>query len=133
MSAEEDFEIVRASWAANSRGGIRAGLHLISEDIEIVPFGAALQGKVYHGHDGVLEWWDNEIVPNWESFETIAEDFEPVGEKLLVFGHWRARGRTSGVDLKMPATWVVEVRDGKIAHWQTYTDRDEARQAIGLA
>ena len=79
-----------------------------------------------------MDWWDNEIVPSWESFEVIAEDFRRVGNRLLVFGHWRANGRTSGMKLEMPATWVVEVRDGKIASWQTFTDRTEALEAVGL-
>jgi hypothetical protein len=36
------------------------------------------------------------------------------------------------VELDIPATWVVEVRDGKITYWQTYTDRDQALREIGL-
>jgi ketosteroid isomerase-like protein len=35
--------------------------------------------------------------------------------------------------LEMPATWVVEVREGKIASWQTFTDRKEAFEAVGLS
>jgi uncharacterized protein len=132
MSSDDDFEVVRKSWKAISQGGVRPALHLISDDVELVPFGAAFQGKSYRGHDGALDWWDNEIVPNWESFEVIAEDCEHVGAQLLVFGRWRARGRSSGVDLETPATWVVEVRDGKIARWQTFTDRGEALEAVGL-
>jgi ketosteroid isomerase-like protein len=37
-----------------------------------------------------------------------------------------------GVELEVPATWVVEVRDGKIAFWRTFTDRDEAHRFVGL-
>jgi ketosteroid isomerase-like protein len=60
------------------------------------------------------------------------ESFERVGDKLLVTGRWKARGIESGVELDMPASWVVEVRGGKIAYWQTYTDHDQARRDIGL-
>ena len=49
-----------------------------------------------------------------------------------MYGLWKARGRDSGIDLEMPATWVVEIRDGKIAYWQTFTDRDEAHEFAGL-
>lgn len=132
MPGDEDFEVVRKAWDAMSRGGAQATLPFISEGVEIVPFGAAFQGKSFAGHEGVLDWWDNEIVPAWETFEVFPEDFERVGDRLLVFGHWLARGRASGVSLEMPATWVIEVRDGKIARWQTFTDRAEARASVGL-
>ena len=131
-SKDQDFELVREAWAS-ARGDIRNSLRFYCEDIEIKPFGATLEGGVYRGHQQVLAWWDNEIVPSWEAFEVIAEDFRRVGNRLLVFGHWRASGRTSGMKLEMPATWVVEVREGKIASWQTFTDRKEAFEAVGLS
>ena len=133
MSADEDFEVVREAWAMQSReGNVNCWLHLAAEDIELVPFGADLQGKVYRGHEGLLEWWDTEIAPNWESFEALPQQFQAVDRRLLIFGRWRARGRTSGVELDAPGTWIIEVRDGKIAWLQTYTDRSEALEAVGL-
>jgi ketosteroid isomerase-like protein len=132
MTSDEDFELIREVWAA-PKGDIRNALPFYCADIEIVPFGATLEGRVYRGHKEVVAWWDNEIVPNWEAFETIAEDVRRVGTRLLVFGHWRARGRTSRLRLEMPATWVVDVRGGKIARWQTFTDRVEALEAVGLS
>ena len=47
-------------------------------------------------------------------------------------GHWHARGKESGVVLDIPATWVIEVRDGKMAYWQTYTDHSQALRDIGM-
>jgi ketosteroid isomerase-like protein len=69
----------------------------------------------------------------WELFQVFPERFQRVGEKLLVTGHWHARGFESGVELDIPASWVIEVRDGKIAYWQTYTDHEQARRDVGLA
>ena len=125
----EDFEVVQAAWEGFSRARLADVLDHLHPDIEVVPFGAAMEGKTYRGHAGVRDWWEHEIQASWETFETHAEDFEDVGDRLLVFGHWVARGRTSGVELRRRATWVVDVRDGKIARWQTYTDRDEALRA----
>jgi ketosteroid isomerase-like protein len=130
--ADEDIEVVRRVWDAFTRGDepeFRKELH---PDVVAIPFGAALEGKAYRGHEGVLGWWKNEILVTWEQFEVHAEHFERVGDKLLVTGRWKARGIESGVDLDLPATWVVEVRDGKVAYWQTYTDREQARRDIGL-
>ena len=124
--------MVRRAWAAGNRRdeqGFRQELH---PEIEAVPFGAAMEGKSYRGRDEVIHWWRDDALANWEVFETIPEAFRRVGDKLLVTGHWRARGKGSGVELNVDASWVVEVRDGKIVYWQTYTDHSQALRDIGL-
>jgi ketosteroid isomerase-like protein len=37
------------------------------------------------------------------------------------------------VELDIAATWVIEVRDGKIVYWQTYTDHGQALRDVGMA
>jgi len=91
-----------------------------------------MEGRSYHGHDGILDWWNNEILAAWEVFEVHPQQFEQVGDKLLVTGRWKARGIGSRVELDIPASWVIEVRDGKIAYWQTYTDHEQARRDVGI-
>ena len=123
-----DFEVVRTAWEAGTRGIDALLLHL-HPNVEVIPFGAAREGRSYRGHAEVRYWWEHEIEPNWETFETHAEDYQEVGGRLVVFGHWKARGRNSGVELNTPATWVVEVTDSKVVRWQTFTERAEALDA----
>jgi ketosteroid isomerase-like protein len=130
--SEADFEVIRQAWAGFSRGDVAGLLENLDPDIEVVPFGAKMEGKLYRGHQGVQDWWQHEILANWEVFETLPEEFRRVGDRILVFGRWVARGKTSGVDLQVPATWIVDMREGKIARWQTYTDRGEALAALRL-
>ena len=130
---DEDFEVVRRVWAAFNRGEQDAIADYLHPDIVAIPFGAALEGKAYRGRDDVLSWWNDEILVTWEQFEVHPERFERVAGRLLVTGRWKARGIESGVDLDLPASWVIEVRDGQIFYWQTYTDPDQARREIGLA
>ncbi len=132
MSAQAEFQLVCDTWDAFNRDDFEDGLSRIHEDAVVVPFGAAMEGKSYKGHDGILDWFRNDIRANWEQFHTHARDFRKVGDTLVVFGQWRARGRDSGVVLEVPATWAVKIRDGKIAYWQTFTDRDEALAFVGL-
>jgi ketosteroid isomerase-like protein len=131
--SDEDFEVVRRSWAAASRGDEDSMLQELHRDIVAVPFGAAMEGKAYRGPVEVMGWWRDEIMANWEYFQVLPKTFERVGHKILVTGRWNARGRESGVELNIPASWVVEVRDGKIVYWQTYTDQAQARRDAGLA
>lgn len=132
VSDEADFDVVRTVWAAFSREDDEAAIALIHPDAVIVPFGAAMEGKQYAGHEQILYWMNAEIRENWEWFHTDPQKFRKIDNHILVYGCWRARGRDSGVELEVPATWVVDVRDGKIGFWRTFTDRDEAHRFVGL-
>lgn len=128
---DPDFEVIRRAWdgfSRNDEAAFRAELH---EEIEVVPFGAAMQRQTYRGQEGVLRWWRDEVLANWEVFHTIPEDFRRAGERIVVTGRWYARGRESGVELEMPATWIVTVRDGRIVSWRTFTDRAQAMREVG--
>lgn len=130
---DEDFEVVRRAWAAASSGDEEKMTREFHPDVVAIPFGAILEGQAYRGRDGILSWWRDEIQSTWEYFEVHPEDFQRVGDRLLVTGRWKAKGIASSVDLDIPASWVIEVREGQIAYWQTYTDAEQARRDIGLA
>jgi ketosteroid isomerase-like protein len=130
MSQEKFVEVVQRAFEAWNRGDIDAFLAHLCLDVEAVPFGAALEGKVCRGHPEVRAWWaaHSDV---WETFLLCAQEFMPVGAELVVSGRWEAVGR-SGVELSTPATWVFCFRDGKIAYWQAYTSRAAALEAVGL-
>ncbi len=127
---DPDFEVIRRAWAAQSdrdEVAFRAAFH---PEIEVVPFGAEIAGKSYRGADEVIRWWRTELIANWDIYETIPERFRYVGGRILVTGIWHARGKQSGVELRTPAAWIIEVRDGQIASWRTYTDPARALRDI---
>jgi len=131
-NVDADFEVIRRAWRASGQKDLAAFERDLDPDIVTIPFGAAMEGKSYRGVDAVVGWLRDEIWANWEHFDTVPEEFTRVGQRILVTGRWHARGKASGVELDIPATWVIEVRDGKITYWRTYTDRDQALRDIGL-
>jgi ketosteroid isomerase-like protein len=131
-NVDADFEVIRRAWRASGRKDLAAFERDLDPDIVTIPFGAAMEGKSYRGVDAVVGWLRDEIWANWEHFDTVPEEFTRVGQRILVTGRWHARGKASGVELDIPATWVIEVRDGKITYWRTYTDRHQALRDIGL-
>ena len=134
MSQDQNAEVVRRAWAAVNRRDVPALLECLDPRVEAVPFGAAMEGRVYRGHEGVTGWLEREVWVTYETFEVHPDENQVIDdERLLVFGHWIARGRESGVELEATASWVVDVRDGRIVRWQTYTERDEAIEAVGLS
>ena len=131
-NVDADFEVIRRAWRASGQKDLAAFERDLDPDIVTIPFGAAMEGKSYRGVDAVVGWLRDEIWANWEHFDTVPEEFTRVGQRILVTGRWHARGKASGVELDISATWVIEVRDGKITYWRTYTDRDQALRDIGL-
>lgn len=130
--SREAVETLRRMFEAWSRGNIDAFLADACLDIEAVPLGAGFQGKVCRGQDEVRAWWEAQSEV-WETFLVCAEEFEQVDKTLVVVsGHWQAVGR-GGVEVSAPATWVIRLRDGKLAYWQAYTSRAAALEAVGLS
>ena len=130
--SQANTEVVRQAFAAWNRGDIEGYIAHLCSDVEAIPMGAALEGKVWRGHDEIRAWAQTHPEV-WETLLIWAEEFEQVDEELLlVSGHWDAVGR-SGVEMSAPATWVFGFRHAKIAYWQAYTSRAAAHEAVGLS
>jgi ketosteroid isomerase-like protein len=136
--SRENVEIVRSMFAAAARGinlGEVDDLNgLLHAEIEWIPINAALEGTRYRGHDGVRQWIED-MKRDWDYFEARPKEFRDLGDdRLLALGTWRARGRSSGVELEsQPAAWLVQLRNRKVVRMQTFTDRSQALEAAGLS
>ena len=61
------------------------------------------------------------------------DDFRDLGDRVLALGTVRAVGKESGVEVEMPYTVVVTVKDGLVTHFTDYGDREKALEAAGLS
>jgi ketosteroid isomerase-like protein len=131
--SRENVEVVRTFHRAFNERDRASLTRLTRPDFEFVPILAVLEGRVYRGHPGLLEWID-ELDQHWEIFELCPEEYHDLGDSVLCFGTWRARGRTSGVQLDdQPGAWLLQLRDGLLARSETFTDRAQALEAAGLS
>jgi ketosteroid isomerase-like protein len=127
-----NIELVRELLDAVNRLDADGMVSRIQPDYEFVPIMAALEGRVYRGRDGVYEWLAD-MDSHWEYFECCPEEYHDLGDRVIAFGHWRARGRASGVEVDgQSATWVAWVQGDRLSRWRTFTDRDEALEAAGV-
>lgn len=130
--AATNAELLQRWFEATARRDVEAILEIAHPEIEYVPIMAALEGRVYRGHEGIRQWLE-ELFAHWEVFEPIGEEFQDRGDTVIGFGRWHARGRHSGAELKdQQATWVVQFRDGRMIRLRTYTTRAEALEELGL-
>jgi uncharacterized protein len=126
--SQENLEIVRRAFEAFNRRDMTAFLDLLDPDVEWVPILAVLEGRVYRGHKDVQRWVED-LDPDWEFFEVYHEELRDLGDRVLIFGHWRARGRASGVESEQPGIWLYEMKGGKVVRMRTFTDRGEGLKA----
>jgi ketosteroid isomerase-like protein len=72
----------------------------------------------------------------WEDFRIEADEFRELDdERVLVFGRYSGQGKTSGLEIgqvRMTATTLLNIRDGKVVRLVTYWDRDRALADLGL-
>jgi ketosteroid isomerase-like protein len=87
---------------------------------------------VYRGYDGIRRLFD-EWVDNFEDLRTEAEDFIDAGEYVVVPATLRGQGRASGVEVELPDTFVIGLRDGKLIEIREYSDTSRAFEVAGLS
>jgi ketosteroid isomerase-like protein len=127
-----NIELVRELLEAVNRRDAEGMIERIHPDYEFVPIMAALEGRVYRGADGVRQWIV-EMTDHWEYFVCCPLEYHDLNDRVIAFGHWRARGRASGVEVDgQPATWLAWILEGQLHRWRTFTDRKEALKAAGV-
>jgi len=135
--SEENVELARRTFEAFNRTyteGTDDLYALLDPDVEWIPATAILEGRSYHGHEGVRRWIED-MKGDWEAFEPRPEDFRDLGDdRVLAMGSWHARGRGGNVPLDFPqAAWLARYRDGRLVRMQTFTERKKALEAAGLS
>ena len=85
----------------------------------------------YVGESGIREFF-RDVSLSWESFQFKATDVRDLGDRVLVLGDVRGRGRASGVEVNDRWGWIVELRAGKAVSVRGFLDQGEALEAAGL-
>jgi ketosteroid isomerase-like protein len=130
--SQENVEVVRRALGAYERDDVEEMLSYIDPEGELhsAIVGGA-EGNVYRGHEGFRRW----LADSWESFEELSNEWSELrdlGDRVVCFGHVKARGRGSGMKLESPIGFVFTVRGGKVARAEGFLSRAETLEAAGL-
>jgi ketosteroid isomerase-like protein len=68
----------------------------------------------------------------WEDWRVEAEEYVPIGHRVLVLTRYRGRGKGSGAEVSGTGGNLWEMRDGKAESMMVFNDRDKALAAAGL-
>jgi ketosteroid isomerase-like protein len=91
-------------------------------------------GGVYHGHEGVRNYWRNWLSA-WSDLHFEIQDVVDAGDDVvLLIRDQRQWGRHSGIATEVPPyAMVFTIRGGKVVRWRLYPNQESALEAVGLS
>ena len=105
---------------------------MLDPELEIRPaIAGSPEGVVYHGPEGMREFW-TQVDAVWDEFLITADEFRDLGAKVLVLGRVHARGAGSGIVLDTAGGWLAEVRAGRLIRFESFTSPAAALAAAGI-
>jgi ketosteroid isomerase-like protein len=131
--SQENVEVVKRAIAAVNERDIDRYLACCTEDVQLQPAWAAIEG-VYEGPDAIRRYFAN-LEDASTDIRLEIECLELVGpDSVIAFLLAQGSGRVSGVRAPggIPSATVYDFLDGKIRRIRIFLDRKEALEAAGL-
>ena len=122
----EKLEVLYEEWARGDYS--RSDIFDADMKVESFGMGEPIEAESYDGFVDLMRNW----LAAWERpIRIYAEEFIPIGNRILVFVRWSGRGKGSGAQIEAEGAHLWTFRDGLVVHYGVYRDRDEARAALG--
>ena len=126
--ASTSVETLRAIYEKWALGDLRPGAELFADDILFVPTvdgGAGLLGKAAASEylRGFLDHWDD--------FRVVAEEFEELGDTIVVTERQSGTGSASGLELEQTTYSIWRFESGRAVELRWVMDREEAMAVAG--
>jgi ketosteroid isomerase-like protein len=134
MTRPENVEFLRSGYEALQRGDLESFTALARErlgpDFE---FHHVWDGRVFKGFEGAMEWI-SDTRETWAEYSQEVEEIAELGEDdVLVVVRISGRGGGSGVPVAQELAVVWRFEDGMAVEARSYTSREEALAAAGVA
>jgi ketosteroid isomerase-like protein len=133
--SQENVEVCKRVWeAVGIRRDTESALRYTDPEAELnsAIIGGA-EGNTYRGHDGIRQW----IAESDAAFEELRPlepvEYRDLGDRVLILGHFHARGRESGVEIDSPIAWLMTLRGGKLVRGEGFLNWADALEAAGLS
>jgi ketosteroid isomerase-like protein len=133
--SRENVEAFKRGVDAFNRRDLEANLDVLDPEVVqhlALPAMFGGQSTVYRGHEGVRELW-RDLGEAFAEFRIEITKIRDMGERIVVIGELRGRGRVSRAEVESPIGYVVELRNGKAIRIDDYFEPDEALEAAGLS
>jgi ketosteroid isomerase-like protein len=115
--------LIRESYEALNQGQFDWMADHLPPDFELVP--TAGSGIPFVGSEGISRWFD-ELAEAWTTIRTDVEEVVDFGDRVVVLGRIRNRGRGSGIEVDVVAAHLWTVENGVPIRVELIGDREEA-------
>lgn len=130
--SRENVELAHQLVEAVARQDLSRLIELTDPEVEWHSFIAQLQeGGAYRGHDGIRQY----VKDLNDAFEFLRLEIDQtlaVGAVVLVVGRLHYRGQGSGVASESLSGYMLKVRRGRAVFLRTFSEPEEAIEAVGL-
>jgi ketosteroid isomerase-like protein len=133
VTASANLDLMRSLFAVWERGDF-SSIEWVHPEIEFVMADGPSPGR-WVGPAGLAEGW-GDWLRAWEGYRVAAEEYRELDdERVLVLVNRTGRGKTSGLELgqmRSQGAAVFQVREGKVARFVYYCDRERALADLDL-
>jgi ketosteroid isomerase-like protein len=128
--SQETVELVRRFYEAGVERRLKELRWAFTPDFVLREEPSMPEAETFYGPEAMEQW-----SLKWASafdFSYIPREIHDVGDRVLVEAVVRSRGKRSGVETESVYYLVWTVRDGRFSSVDSYRERTEAFQAVGL-
>ena len=128
----ENVEVVQHWIELYNRRDIEGLIALCDTDIEFRSVFATIESDgVFRGYPGVFEYF-KVLDDAYDLFDLVPNEFLDAGAAVLVVAGVDWRGKGSGAEGRTPIFAAFWLRMGKVFREETFTDRAQGLEAVGL-
>jgi ketosteroid isomerase-like protein len=128
--SDENVAQCREVLEAVNRGDAESLVEHAAPDVVWEPARAGTEGA-FKGHEG-LRAFIEDTEESFEEFKGSVSEIRGMGDRVLVVGTIRIKGRGSGIETDIPAAGIFTFRDGLLVRFKDYGERMAALEAAGL-
>jgi ketosteroid isomerase-like protein len=130
--AEPNVELHRRFIEAYNARDLEALIASADPSVEFHSAFANVAGTVYHGHDGIREFFVG-LESAWGEIRLEPEAYFDLGESTLAVGVLHGRGALTGAEVAMPITSLLTWRNGLMVYAKSYVRREDALRELGIS
>jgi ketosteroid isomerase-like protein len=90
-----------------------------------------LVGERFRGLEGVVRAMELLVEP-YEEFRVELMQIVGAGDRFVSIHRFRGTARHTGIEFDIPVAYLWTFRDGRVIHFRSYSDPEEALEAAGL-
>jgi ketosteroid isomerase-like protein len=89
-------------------------------------------GDPFRGPQAVLEGVIGRIPQDFDGFRIDVDRISAAGDTVFVQARYRGTAKATGKPLDAQVAHIWDFRDGKVVHWQQYTDTWQFARVTGI-